>query len=237
MELLGFGALLVAIIGMAFFVIILFTRGIFARDLSRALTRVTQQEQELQEKADILEHRIRQMEQDYQAKLKRADTESQRLTQEAKSQAMNIRAAAIEEAKHRARGLMVEAEQSRAQLKAEAAKELDGEAVQHACASLRDLLPEAALAALHKSLVDELLGALAQLDTTPFHKDAACANVVTAQPLTFEQSQRLTRWVASAFNNTIPLQMETDSALVAGCIVRVGTTIVDNSLPNRLRQR
>jgi len=229
MALVGLGILLV----FALLVIILLTRGVFARDLTQALKRVNQQEQALQEKADILEQRLRQMELEYQAKLKRGDAEAQRMVQEAKSQASNIRTVAIEEAKHRARQVLLEAEQGRQQLTLELTKELNGKVIQHACESLRALLPSTELSALHHSMTAELLEALSHLDARPL-RGVAHVDVTTAQPLTASESERLKRWAAASVGEGTPVQVDTDPTLVAGCVVRLGATIVDNSLSNRL---
>ncbi len=233
MELIGLAVLLLV----ALVVVVFTTRGLFARDLTRALKRVTQQEQALQEQADILEQRLGQMERDYQTRLKSAELEAARVIQEAKSQAANIRTAAIEEAKHRARQLLLEAEQGKAQLKAQATKELNGQAVQHACESLRSLLPTEGLTALHRALVDELLKALKELDVRSVRDGIERIEVVTAQPLSAADAQQLTQWVAASVGAKVPMQTETDSALVAGCLVRMGPTVIDNSLVNRLGQR
>jgi F0F1-type ATP synthase delta subunit len=231
MELLGLGVLLV----FALVTVIFLTRGVFSRDLTRALKRVNQQEQALQEKADVLEQRLSQMERDYQAKLKRGDAEAERLIEEAKQQAVNIRTAAIEEAKHRARQLLLEAGQDRAQLRLELAREMDGKIVQRACESLQRLLPPQELSALHGSLTRELLEALARIDAAPLRQQGVeRVEVRTAQPLPAEASQRLSAWAAASLGAGVPVHVETDPALVAGCIVRIGPTIVDNSLASRL---
>src|SRR3989338_7920041 len=94
-------------------------RGLFARETTQALKRVRQQEDALQAKADLLEQRLSQMEQDHRQKLTHVQGEAERVVQEAKQQAMNIRTAAVEEAKHRARQLVMETEQSRQQMVSE----------------------------------------------------------------------------------------------------------------------
>lgn len=234
MELLGLGIVLVVALGVILGIVILLTRGLFAKDLTQALQRVNQQEQALQEKADILEHRLGQLERDYHAKLKRAEGEAEQMLQDAKTQAVNIRTVAIEEAKHRARQLLLEAEQGKLQLKAEAAKELDGRAVQHACASLRTLLPAPALAALHEALVGELLTALNGLDAAPLRGHLERVVVVTGQPFTAADAKRLAQWAETALGRGTVVEMNTEPTLLAGCVVQLGTTVVDNSLPNRL---
>src|SRR3989338_5499741 len=183
MELIGLGILLVVALGVILGIVILLTRGLFARDLTQALKRVTQQEQALQEKADVLESRLSQMERDYHAKLKRAEGEAEQMLQDAKTRAMNIRTAAIEEAKHRARQLLLEAEQGKLQLKSDMAKELNGQTAQQACASLRMLLPAPTLAALHAALVKELLAALKSMDAATRHQPLERIVVMTGQPV------------------------------------------------------
>lgn len=233
MELVGLGILLLGVLG----IVIFFARGVFSRDLTSALKRVTQQEQALQEKADILEQRLNQMEREYQAKLKRADTEAERLVQEAKNQAMNVRTAAIEEAKHRARQLLLEAEQGKVQLKVDVTRELNGKVVHRACEVLRAFLPPEQLSMLHGMLMKELLDALKRLDTTTFRATVDRVEVMSAQSIDSADSLRLAQWAAAAVGAEVPIRVETDPALVAGCVVRVGPTIVDGSLANRLQRQ
>lgn len=230
MELLGLGILLVVALG----AIILGTRGVFARDLTQALKRVNQQEQELQEKADILEQRLNQLERDYQAKLKRAEAEAERILQDAKTQAQNIRTLAVDESKHRARQVLLEAEQAKGQLKAELSRELDGKSLQHAGEVLRALLPQPELQSLHQALVAELLDALTRVDTRPLQGTLGRVDVTVALPLLPADAERLTKWVTTALGSQVKVQMQMDPGLVAGGVIRLGPTVVDNSLKTRL---
>lgn len=233
MDLLSLLLLLAVAVAVVLCVVFV-TRGVFARDLTQALQRVTQQEQSLREQADVLEQRIRQMEMEYQAKLKRGDLEGERLILDAKSQAMNIRTAAIEEAKHRARQLMLEAEQGRTQLKAEAARELNGAALRHACEALRSLLPQAQLDAIHAALVDEALDELERVDAAAAKRQTSRLVVSSARAWPDAASARLARWAAATLGAGTPVEVETAPELVAGCVVRLGSLIVDSSLLLRL---
>ncbi len=230
MEFIGLGIALSCVVVAAIFL----TRGLFARDLTQALERVHQQERALQEKADVLEQRLAQMEREYQAKLKRGEAEAEQAVREAKSQAMNIRTAAIEEAKHRARQLMLEAEQGKTQLRTAVAREINGMGAQRACESLRTLLTAGQLAALHEALIKELLEALKGVDVRSSQARAECVEVATAQPLASSESFRFAQWAAASVGSDVPIRASTDPALVAGGVVRVGQTVVDNSLVNRL---
>ena len=233
MDLAGVALLLIVALGAVIVIVILLTRGVFARDLTNALRRVTQQEQALQDKAERLEQQLGSMEQAYQGKLRHAENEANRLVADAKQQAMNIRTAGIEEAKHRARQILLEAEQGRGQLKMEAAKELNGQAVRQACQTLRELLSPDALNALHGQLVREVLEALSTLDAPRPGQPVAPVHVRSGLPLGGEETRRLAEWVRQRYGEA-PLDVVMDPGLVAGCSVQVGTVTVDNSLPNRV---
>ena len=237
MELLGLAVLLIVALGIVILIVILVTRGVFARDLTKALKRVTQQEEVLQGKADILEQRLSQMEQEYETKLKRAETEAEQVLREAKNQAMNIRTAAIEEAKHRARQLMLEAEQGKVQLRAEVAKELNGQVIQRAGEALRTLLSAQELQSVHGMLVKELLDTLNRSEAVPRQAAVERVEVTTGQPLAESAAHELTQWVGKAVGEQVPIEITVDPSLVAGCVIRMGATILDNSLLNRLGRR
>lgn len=215
---------------------IFFTRGMFARDLTRALERVRSQERELQEKADVLEQRLAQLERDYQLKLKRGEAEAQTLVQEAKNQAMNVRTVAIEESKHRARQLMLEAEQGKTQLRSEILRELNGAATQRACEALKGLLTEHQIADVHAQLMKELIEALKRVDLRLHQSKAEQIEVIVAQPPAQSESLRIAQWAAASIGSDVPIRTTVDEALVAGGLVRVGQTIIDNSLLNRLNR-
>jgi len=232
MEFLGLGIVLIGVVVAAIFL----TRGLFARDLTQALERVRQQERILQEKADVLEQRLAHMERDYQAKLKRADVEAERVLQEAKSQAMNIRTAAIEEAKHRARQLLLEAEQGKAQLKSAMTRELNGTVARQAGESLKTLLTPEQLAGMHEALMKELLEALKGVDLRSLQPWAGQIELTVAQPLGSADTLRFAQWAAAAVGSDVPIHTTTDPGLIAGALVRVGQTVVDNSLVNRLNR-
>lgn len=230
MEWIGLAVVLIGVVLAAIF----FTRGMFARDLTRALERVRQQERELQEKADVLEQRLAQIERDYQMKLKRGDADAQRLIDDAKSQAMNVRTVAIEESKHRARQLLLEAEQGKVQLRSEILRELNGASARHACEALRPLMTEEQLNHMHAQLMKELIEALKQVDLRSQQTKAEKIEVTTAQPLASADSLRIAQWAAASAGSDVPIQSTVNEDLVAGGIVRVGQTIIDNSLTNRL---
>lgn len=60
------------------------------------------------------------------------------------------------------------------------------------------------------------------------------AEVVSAQPLTEEQSQRLTRTLAEISGKTVKLNARVDEGLIGGMIVRLGSRMIDTSIRSKL---
>ena len=85
-------------------------------------------------------------------------------------------------------------------------------------------------------LVRELLEAVTRVEVTPAQGAATRVDVVSAQPLAAAQWQQLTQWASTALGANAQVERSLDPALVAGGVVRVGSTVVDNSLPRRLGQ-
>lgn len=60
------------------------------------------------------------------------------------------------------------------------------------------------------------------------------ADVVSAQPLTDEQAQRLTRTLAEKSGKTVKLNARVDEGLIGGMIVKLGSRMIDTSIRSKL---
>lgn len=60
------------------------------------------------------------------------------------------------------------------------------------------------------------------------------ADVVSAQPLSDEQSQRLTRTLAEKSGKTVKLNARVDEGLIGGMIVKLGSRMIDTSVRSKL---
>ena len=218
-------------------IVMLTVRGVFARDLTQAIRRVTQQEQDLQMKAEVLERRLAQMEHDHAVRLKQAEAEGQRLLQDARQQASNIRSAAIEEAKQHARQLMAETEQARQQMRRSLIQELNGRAIDSACQALTALLPDGELENLHEQLLARLITELDRVDAGPVAPGAAmAAQVRTARALSERQLEEIRQRLVRRMGTAVTCRQDADAALVAGAQVRVGDVIIEGDLRHYLER-
>jgi F-type H+-transporting ATPase subunit delta len=64
----------------------------------------------------------------------------------------------------------------------------------------------------------------------------AKAQVRTAQPLSAEQQQRLTRALAARAGRAVELEIEVDPTLIGGLVAQLGDTVFDGSLKTQLAQ-
>lgn len=83
---------------------------------------------------------------------------------------------------------------------------------------------------LHLSeVVDELVGMLNKA------KNIAQAEVVSAMELNPEQVEDIKKQLAQSTGKTIELSARVDASLVGGVVVRIGDTVIDGSVKNRLK--
>ena len=233
MAFIGFAAVVVLIVA----IVILTVRGVFARDLTQAIRRVAQQEQDLQAKADVLERRLSQMEHDHALRVKQAEAEGQRVLQEAQQQALNTRSAAIEEARQHARQLLAETEHLRQQMRRGLIQELNGRALDGACHALTSLLRNGELETLHEQLMARLITELDRVEagaTTPGAEMRAQVRV--AHALSEQQLEEIRQRLSHRLGAMVACEQETDATLVAGAQVRVGDALIDGSVRHYLER-
>jgi F-type H+-transporting ATPase subunit delta len=60
--------------------------------------------------------------------------------------------------------------------------------------------------------------------------------VDSAQPLTNQERDRLTKAIAAAYRGTPEMTVRVRPELLAGMLVRIGTDVIDNTVSNRLRR-
>ncbi|MBI2001615.1 MAG: F0F1 ATP synthase subunit delta [candidate division NC10 bacterium] len=84
--------------------------------------------------------------------------------------------------------------------------------------------------------LERILDPKANLRVATWLKPISRVEVTTAQEMEPAQTQQLRHWVVTALGSEMPLQVETDPTLVAGCVMRLGSTVVENSLLRRLSQ-
>ncbi len=229
-ELVGVVVAFLLIVG----IMLLIVRGLFARETTHVLGRVRQREEELQANADLLEQRLAQTEQDHRLKLKHAQAEAERMLQEAKQQASNIRTAAVEEAKYRARQLVMESEQTRQQMVSDLRRELHDQAVAWTCTAIQTLLTAPEQESLHARLLHHLTQACAQVELGHVNGGLERIPVRSAKPLAAEQTEALQRCLSTKLNHPVALDEMTDAGLIAGGVVSLGDVVVDGSLKQYL---
>nr|WP_175581758.1 F0F1 ATP synthase subunit delta [Pseudooceanicola sp. HF7] len=66
------------------------------------------------------------------------------------------------------------------------------------------------------------------------HKGEVTAEVTSAEPLTKEQSEKLSAMLAETIGKQVKLQTTVDESLIGGLVVKVGSRMVDTSIRSKL---
>jgi len=83
------------------------------------------------------------------------------------------------------------------------------------------------LAAL-KSIIRAFLERLAK------KRGEIAAEIISAQPLTAEQTDRLTNSLKSVLGSKVNVDLKVDNGLIGGLVVRVGSRLIDHSIKTKL---
>jgi len=81
-------------------------------------------------------------------------------------------------------------------------------------------------------VVPQLLGALRELLAA--ERNEVTAEVISAQPLTAEQTEALSKSLAANAGKTVKLNAAVDESLIGGLIVKVGSKMIDTSIRSKL---
>lgn len=89
---------------------------------------------------------------------------------------------------------------------------------------------------LDRILIDSAIRKIESMRGNFIEKDLTQVSVVSYKPLSEENKLRLQNALNKKAQRVIPLIIERDKKLKGGIIIKIGTTIVDCSLINRLKE-
>ena len=89
---------------------------------------------------------------------------------------------------------------------------------------------------LNIAFVDELIGALSEVDETSIHIEANEAQFIASHKQDPAQKARLETLVAQKFGVSLKIEEKVDERLLAGLIIKLGSLEIDGSLLNRYKE-
>lgn len=212
------------------------------RVLTKNVTDATKHLEELNQDYSEKEKKLNQQ-------LEEAKEKSQNIIREAQQEAEKLRAQSIKDmesqrdlilnqARTQSDTIIQQADKSRQALIAELDAKIEKEAINKACELMQVTLPEKFRQEVHLYWVKELLGeGFGQLKNLQFPDDIDEIKVTSAFPLTDEQRNNLSKKIKDALGYDAQLKEETESRVVAGLIISIGSLVLDGSLKNKIEEQ
>lgn len=183
-----------------------------------------------------LKKRLEESDRQYTEQIARGKAESERLILEAKREATALQAKTLEEARQESERIVRQAVETRDVLRRDIEREINAKALERACELIQRALPLSLREELQKRWFEELFrDGLAKQFERLKAEDAHEVKVVSALPLSKEQSAILRAKLKEQLGREASVTEDTDERLVAGLVLTVGSLVFDGSLASRIQ--
>lgn len=217
-------------------VIVVVIRRVLVGDTARAVGRVKEVESEIRKKEGRIREQIAEHEQEFEQKKAEAREELQKHREETDRETAHTRDQVLADARKEGERLVDQARKNEGKLRQQIAQDMEEKAVQYAGDIFNLAFTDTMADAVDRVFTNELLDALAEVDSTSITVDAANVAFTAARQMTVEQKQRLERILLEKFNAQVKVEETIDESLVAGLIFKLGSLEIDGSLRNRMQE-
>lgn len=167
-----------------------------------------------------------------------AREEAQKLKEQIIKDAEEQRDKVLAAAKAQGEESMAQADKSRQLLLSDITGRIYKESINKACELIRDTLPEQFRLEAHTHWLNELVeSGLASLDRLKVPADAKEVLITSAFPLNESQRKALVKKIKDIAGPEVKIKEETDSAVIAGLVISLGSLVLDASLKNKILER
>jgi F-type H+-transporting ATPase subunit b len=219
-------------------------RLLFQPVLRRAAQRKADQERMMRELAEE-KQKAEALQAEYERWKAQVEDEVQQAAKEARARADQEIQDLMAEAEQEAAKIMVEAEADARRMTEQALDEFHDEMVDTVLAVSGILISRAAPTQMHDALVSGLAERVRDMGRAEMRRVEAIrrslserepvAFITSAKDLTVEQQGQLAQILTSLADRRVSFELTTDPALIAGVRVRLGDTMIDNSIQGRMK--
>lgn len=194
--------------------------------------------QDYDKKAQEVDRRLEEAKQKSEEMLAKARGEIEKqktqIVKEAESEKDNL----LNQARVQSGEIIQQADKSRQLLISEMDERIAKASIKKACELIQNTLPEQFKKEVHSKWTEELIsGGVDQLKHLHVPQEIQAAKVTSAFPLSGEQRKSLSKKLKQILGRDIELKEGTDSKIVAGIIVTVGSLVLDGSLKNKIQEQ
>lgn len=219
-----------------FAILVMGLKRLLMEDTRQATAKLREIESDLGRKEDAVRKRI----EDNEAEFRRKSAEAQETLGKAKEtmerEIARTRDGLLDEARKERDKIVDEANRSKEKLRQELIREAQAQAVEHARRVYELVFSEELGKTLDHSFLDELLGALEEMDASSITISAAAIEVVCSHPMEPAHRERLKEIVSRKFGVKLDVRETVDPELIAGVKIKLGSLEIDGSLRNRFNE-
>ena len=132
--------------------------------------------------------------------------------------------------------ILGDAQLAKEKIREQLVRETSGKAVEYAGELFKMVISKNVGEKLNMAFVDELIGALSEVDETSIHVEANESEFIASHALDAAQKGRLEALLSEKFGAVIKINERIDESLLAGLIIKLGSLEIDGSLLNRYKE-
>jgi len=219
-----------------FGVVVVVLRKLLLNDTLNAIKRLKTAEADLARKDEAMRQKMDAHEQEFQKKQTAADEELARQRQASEQDLARLKDRMKVEARAEADKIIGDAQLAKEKIREQLVRETAGKAVEYAGELFKMVASKNVSAKLNEAFIDELLGALSEVDETSVHVESNEVEFIASHPIEAAQKGRLEALIAQKFGATLKVNERIDEGLLAGLIIKLGSLEIDGSLLNRYRE-
>ncbi len=211
---------------------------VFRENVTEATKHLDELNRNYSEKEEKLNRQLEEAKIKSQNIIREAQTEAERLRTQNIKDTESQRDTIINQARSQSETIIQQADKSRQALIAELEVRIQKEAINKACELMQVTLPEKFRQDVHLYWVKELLeDGFSQLKHLKFPDDINEIKVTSAFALTEEQRKSLAKKIKEVLGHDAQIKEETESKVVAGLIISIGSLVLDGSLKNKIEEQ
>jgi len=227
---------LISIQVVTFIFIVLFLKWLLHNQISKAVKRLQQLNQQNMEKERILKEEIERGKKEVSMEIEKSKTTAAGIKEEAKIEAEKMKEDALGKSKEEARRIIEEAMKGANRKESELILKMQDKSVHLAADMIKHIFTDKSLEALHARLVDELIEDIKNLDKSCVDVKENKVKVVYACAAQDQQKEKLKAALCSKFGKDISLSEELDQEIIAGIVIKISGFIIDGSIKNKLKR-
>jgi F0F1-type ATP synthase delta subunit len=217
-------------------VVIVVIKRLLLSDTARAVSRVKQVETEVRKREQGIREEIAEHEKEFEKKKEESRKQLDKEKEEAQKKVAEERDRIIAEANQEKEKIIEDAKSNRRKMEEQLKQEMKEQSVDYAGELFNLVFSENVTPEIDKKFMDELLGALEEVDAANITVSSDEAEFKTAHPLDPEQKQRLEKMLKEKFNVDVEVKEDVDDSLIGGMIFKLGSLQIDGSLKNRFEE-